>query len=370
MLHDSWRPSARAGAAAISRGRCCRNTCPSSSWFKDRAVESRPAGARRRGARARRQLSPGRTRRSRRPASRAAMLPAAVRRRPGARRIWLRAARCCPTRWPRSSRPEGRRALRRDPRRRFRTHAAAPDARRAKLACRRRLRSALPWRRPRAKLEFDADAPVRRLGAEESNSVGRGRRAGAAQDLPARRSGHPPGARDGPVPDRVWRVRAHAAAPGLDRATSAAGWTADGIAGAFAFVANQGNGWQLTLDHLDRVLEEVRHTPEAKPAGGRSCCMSSISSWPASSAAAPPSCTALAIDTDGPCLRARAGDGGRSGGVAAAARTEVAARLRAHSSGYAAAPAGPRRPTSTRCWQCGRKWKRCAWPARGLAAGL
>ena len=43
--------------------------------------------------------------------------------------------------------------------------------------------------------------------------------------------------------------------------------TADGtptaLAAAFAFVGNQGNGWDVDLDHLDRVLEEVRHTPEA-----------------------------------------------------------------------------------------------------------
>ena len=31
----------------------------------------------------------------------------------------------------------------------------------------------------------------------------------------------------------------------------------------FGFVANQGDGWRWTLDHLDRVLEELRHLPEA-----------------------------------------------------------------------------------------------------------
>ncbi len=34
-------------------------------------------------------------------------------------------------------------------------------------------------------------------------------------------------------------------------------------AAAFEFVSNQGDGWQFTLDHLDRVLEQVRHMPEA-----------------------------------------------------------------------------------------------------------
>ena len=33
-------------------------------------------------------------------------------------------------------------------------------------------------------------------------------------------------------------------------------------AAAFGFVANQGDGWQFALDHLDRTLEELRHTPE------------------------------------------------------------------------------------------------------------
>jgi maltose alpha-D-glucosyltransferase/alpha-amylase len=35
------------------------------------------------------------------------------------------------------------------------------------------------------------------------------------------------------------------------------------LAAAFGFVANQGDGWRWTLDHLDRALEELRHTPEA-----------------------------------------------------------------------------------------------------------
>jgi maltose alpha-D-glucosyltransferase/alpha-amylase len=35
------------------------------------------------------------------------------------------------------------------------------------------------------------------------------------------------------------------------------------LAAAFGFVSNQGDGWRYTLDHLDRALEELRHTPEA-----------------------------------------------------------------------------------------------------------
>ena len=43
----------------------------------------------------------------------------------------------------------------------------------------------------------------------------------------------------------------------------AADGTPTAMAAAFAYVPNQGDGWHLTLDHLDRVLEELRHTPEA-----------------------------------------------------------------------------------------------------------
>ena len=39
------------------------------------------------------------------------------------------------------------------------------------------------------------------------------------------------------------------------------------LAAAFEFVSNQGDGWQFTLDHLDRVLEQVRHmADDARPA--------------------------------------------------------------------------------------------------------
>ena len=94
------RPSARAAAGAISPGRCCRNTCPSSAGSWPSAVEVRRL-ARAGELRGRTgnyllaelEVVPA--------GGTAALLPAAVRGGLGRGEPGARARRSCPTRWPR-----------------------------------------------------------------------------------------------------------------------------------------------------------------------------------------------------------------------------------------------------------------------------
>ena len=204
-------PSARAAAAATSPGRCCRNTCPSRAGSRTR--RSRRSGwrgrARSRGREgtyllAELAVEPDGT-------MPAVLLPA-VRRRlgrgePGAgrRRSALHAG-------THPSRPQV---------------GALYDATHAddfaltllrcdppgKLARHRRLRSCAATAATIARSSSStADAPVRRIGAEQSNSlvvVGERR---AAQGLSPPRSGTAPGDRARPLPHRRRPVRAHARA--------------------------------------------------------------------------------------------------------------------------------------------------------------
>ena len=112
-----------------------------------------------------------------------------------------------------------------------------------------------------AELDLDAEAPVRRIGTEQSNSlvvvdervllkVYRRLEPGPHPELELGRfltdvAGFPH------APRLLGSIE-HVAPDGIPTA----------IAAAFDFVSNQGDGWQFTLDHLDRVLEQIRHAPE------------------------------------------------------------------------------------------------------------
>ncbi len=113
-----------------------------------------------------------------------------------------------------------------------------------------------------AALEVAADAAVRRLATEESNSavviderlllkIYRRVEAGIHPELEMGRF-LTEVAKFEHTPPLLGSIE-HVASDGKPTA----------IAAVFAFIANQGNGWLWTVDHLDRVLEELRHTPEA-----------------------------------------------------------------------------------------------------------
>jgi maltose alpha-D-glucosyltransferase/alpha-amylase len=113
----------------------------------------------------------------------------------------------------------------------------------------------------RADLEIPIDAAVRRVGAEQSNSllavderillkVYRRLEAGQHPELELGRFltdvvgfAHTP---------RLLGSIEHVAADGTPTA----------LAAAIEFVSNQGDGWHFTLDHLDRALEQIFHMPE------------------------------------------------------------------------------------------------------------
>jgi maltose alpha-D-glucosyltransferase / alpha-amylase len=118
----------------------------------------------------------------------------------------------------------------------------------------------------RTELELPADAPVRRIGAEQSNSL---LVVGESVLLKIYRRLEP-----GPHPELelgrfLTDVAGFAHSPRL--LGSIEDLAPDGVptvfAAAFDFVSNQGDGWQFTLDHLDRVLEQIRLVPEgSRPA--------------------------------------------------------------------------------------------------------
>ena len=112
-----------------------------------------------------------------------------------------------------------------------------------------------------AELELPPDASVRRIGAEQSNSV-------LVLDervlLKVYRRLEP-----GPHPELelgrfLTDTVGFAHTPRLLGAIEQVGGEGapTAYAAAFEFVSNQGDGWQFTLDHLDRTLEQLRHTPE------------------------------------------------------------------------------------------------------------
>jgi maltose alpha-D-glucosyltransferase / alpha-amylase len=114
----------------------------------------------------------------------------------------------------------------------------------------------------REQLELPDDAPVRRLGAEQSNSsvlVGERVIVKAYRKLEA--GIHP----ELEIGRFLTDVAGYANTPPLLGSIERVG--ADGnpsaYAAAFGFVANQGDGWRYTLDYLDRALEEIRVTPES-----------------------------------------------------------------------------------------------------------
>ena len=118
----------------------------------------------------------------------------------------------------------------------------------------------------RDELEIPPDAAVRRIGAEQSNSL-------LAVDervlLKVYRRLEP-----GPHPELelcrfLTDVAGFAHTPRLLGSIEHVGGDEGpmALAAAFEFVSNQGDGWQFTLDHLDRVLEQIRHMPEeSRPA--------------------------------------------------------------------------------------------------------
>ena len=209
------RPSATAAAGGISPGRCCRSICPSStgSW----PVRSNPCGSARAG-----ELR-GRT---------GNYLLAELE---SCRRVSRRNVHLLPfaVTWGEESLAPGAPLLpytlakvRRGPK-----IGALYDATYADDFARTLLRLMHAEHQfavgdfdlscqcigPHVTLDVAHEAPVRRLGAAESNTSRGGRRAAAAQDLSAGGAGYPPGARDGPVPDQCGWVRPYAAAPGYDR---------------------------------------------------------------------------------------------------------------------------------------------------------
>lgn len=115
--------------------------------------------------------------------------------------------------------------------------------------------------RHREPLDLPDDAPVRRLGAEQSNSsvlIGEQVIVKTYRRLDA--GTHP----EVEVGRFLTEVAGFEHTPPLLGSVERVG--ADGVpttyAAAFAYVANQGDGWRFTLDHLDRALEEIRLTPE------------------------------------------------------------------------------------------------------------
>ena len=115
---------------------------------------------------------------------------------------------------------------------------------------------------PASELEVSPEAPVRRLTSEESNSavviderlllkIYRRIEPGIHPELEMGRF--------------LGDVAGFAHVPAVHGSIEhlADDGTPTALAAVFAFIANQGNGWLWTLDHLDRVLEELRHTPEA-----------------------------------------------------------------------------------------------------------
>ena len=109
-------------------------------------------------------------------------------------------------------------------------------------------------------LDIAAEAPVRRLGTEQGNSL-------LVVDervlLKVYRRLEP-----GPHPEleltRYLTEIGFASAPRLLAALEdrPRGGEPTAYAAVFEFVSNQGNAWQFSLDHLDRVLERLRHAPE------------------------------------------------------------------------------------------------------------
>jgi maltose alpha-D-glucosyltransferase/alpha-amylase len=113
----------------------------------------------------------------------------------------------------------------------------------------------------RDELDLPEDAPVRRLGAEQSNSsvlVGEKVIVKTYRRLEA--GIHP----EVEIGRFLTDVAGFPNTPPLLGSVERVG--ADGVPTAYAaalgFVANQGDGWGYTLDHLDRALEEIRLTPE------------------------------------------------------------------------------------------------------------
>ena len=113
-----------------------------------------------------------------------------------------------------------------------------------------------------SELEIPDEAPVRRLGAEQSNSsllvdervmlkVYRRLQPGIHPELEIGRF----------LTDVAGFAHTPPLLGSLERTEAQGEPTA--LAAAFGFVANQGDGWSWTLDHLDRTLEELRHLPEA-----------------------------------------------------------------------------------------------------------
>jgi maltose alpha-D-glucosyltransferase/alpha-amylase len=119
--------------------------------------------------------------------------------------------------------------------------------------------------RHRDELDLPDDATVRRIGAELSNSL---LVLGERILLKVYRRLEP-----GPHPELelghyLTEVVGFAHTPRLLGAIEQIGGdgSATAYCAAFEFVSNQGDGWQFTLDHLDRELEQVRHMPEgARP---------------------------------------------------------------------------------------------------------
>jgi maltose alpha-D-glucosyltransferase/alpha-amylase len=114
----------------------------------------------------------------------------------------------------------------------------------------------------RDELAIAPEAPVRRLGAEQSNSS---LLLEERVMLKVYRQLHPGIHPELEIGRFLTDVAGFANTPPLLGSIErvAADGEPTAIAAAFGFVANQGDGWRYTLDHLDRALEELRHTPEA-----------------------------------------------------------------------------------------------------------